>query len=114
MTVDLNGPSGRLEALLDTPAAQPCAAVVLAHAHPQLGGTMRARVLHETTRGLVRAGAAVLRFNFRGVGLSAGLACAISPNCCTRLDSHGAGSCASSAYSWCQKSPTRSISRSPT
>lgn len=70
--MDLNGPAGRLEALLDTPAAPPGAVVVLAHAHPQLGGTMRARVLHETTRGLVRAGAAVLRFNFRGVGLSAG------------------------------------------
>ncbi len=72
MTVDLSGPAGRLEALLDVPAAPPGAVVVLAHPHPQFGGTMRARVLHEATRGFLRAGAAVLRFNFRGVGLSAG------------------------------------------
>jgi hypothetical protein len=72
MTVDLHGPAGQLEALLEAPTDPPRAAVVLAHAHPQLGGIMRARVLHEVTRGFVRAGAAVLRFNFRGVGLSAG------------------------------------------
>ena len=72
MTFDLEGPAGRLEALLDAPRGEPGAAVVLAHPHPEHGGTMRSRVVHEAAKGLVRAGGAVLRFNFRGVGLSAG------------------------------------------
>jgi alpha/beta superfamily hydrolase len=72
VNLDVDGPAGRLEALLDLPAGEPRAAVVLAHPHPQHGGTMRARVLHEASRGFRRAGAAVLRFNFRGVGRSAG------------------------------------------
>ena len=72
MTFDLQGPAGRLEALLDVPAVPPRAAVVLAHPHPEYGGTMRSRVMHEATQGLVRAGCVVLRFNYRGVGVSAG------------------------------------------
>jgi hypothetical protein len=72
MTFELRGPAGRLEAMLDRPSAAPRAAVVLAHPHPSFGGSMRARVLHEASHGLVRAGCAVLRFNFRGVGLSDG------------------------------------------
>lgn len=72
MTFDLQGPAGRLEALVDVPASAPRAAVVLAHPHPEYGGTMRARVVHAAMQGLVRAGCAVLRFNYRGVGLSAG------------------------------------------
>lgn len=72
MMFELRGSAGRLEALLDVPSGPVRAGVVLAHAHPELGGTMRARVLHEATRGLVAAGCAVLRFNYRGVGLSAG------------------------------------------
>jgi hypothetical protein len=72
MTFDLRGPVGRLEALRDVPAGTPRAAVVLAHPHPEYGGTMRSRVLHEAARGFVRAGCVVLRFNYRGVGTSAG------------------------------------------
>ena len=72
MTFDLAGQAGRLEALLDAPAGDPVAAAVLAHPHPEYGGSMRSRVVHEATKGLVRAGCAVLRFNYRGVGLSAG------------------------------------------
>lgn len=72
MTIDVAGPIGRLEALLDLPTGEARAAVVLAHPHPQYGGTMRARVVHEAMRGFLRVGAAVLRFNFRGVGLSEG------------------------------------------
>jgi hypothetical protein len=72
VNVELTGPAGRLEALLDTPAGETRAAVVIAHPHPEHGGTMRSRVVHEAARGFVRAGAAALRFNYRGVGLSAG------------------------------------------
>ena len=58
MTFDLQGPAGRLEALVDAPASAPRAAVVLAHPHPEYGGTMRARVLHAAMlRGLSVPGA---------------------------------------------------------
>ena len=69
---DLKGPAGRLEALLDTPAGTPRAAVVFAHPHPQFGGTMHTKAVYQGTKGLTRIGCAVLRFNFRGVGHSEG------------------------------------------
>ena len=72
MVVDLTGPAGRIEAVIDLPVDAVRAAVVLAHPHPEFGGSLRSRVVHEATRGLTRAGCAVLRFNFRGVGTSAG------------------------------------------
>src|SRR4051812_39485120 len=75
---DLTGPAGPLEGLLagpeglDAPAA-PQAAAVFAHPHPQFGGTMHTKVVYRGAKGLVRIGCAVLRFNFRGVGRSAGV-----------------------------------------
>lgn len=45
---------------------------VLCHPHPAHGGTMHDKVVHRIGRGLLESGIAVLRFNFRGVGLSAG------------------------------------------
>ena len=72
---DLTGPAGILEAVLDGPAdrrPQPHAAVVFAHPHPQHGGTMHTKAVFQGTKGLARIGCAVLRFNFRGVGRSAG------------------------------------------
>src|ERR1051326_2890603 len=70
---DLNGPAGRLEALLDAPAGrEPRAAVVFAHPLPTHGGTMHTKAVYQGAKGLVRAGRAVLRFNFRGVGNSQG------------------------------------------
>ena len=70
---DLAGPAGRLEALLDEPAGRPPRAVVVfAHPLPTHGGTMLTKAVYQGTKGLVRAGCAVLRFNFRGVGKSAG------------------------------------------
>lgn len=66
------GPSGPLEALLRHPAARTGAAAV-AHPHPVLGGTMHTKVVHRAARVLSeRFGLATLRFNFRGVGRSAG------------------------------------------
>lgn len=71
---DLAGPAGPLEALLDPPAAAVGvrAAVVFAHPHPQFGGTMHTKAVFQGAKGLTRLGCAVLRFNFRGVGRSAG------------------------------------------
>jgi alpha/beta superfamily hydrolase len=74
---DLIGAAGPLEALLDEPAASaagalPRAAVVFAHPHPQFGGTMHTKAVYQGAKGLARVGCTVLRFNFRGVGRSAG------------------------------------------
>src|SRR5258706_9379580 len=69
---DLTGPAGRLEALLDAPEGKPKGAVVFAHPLPTHGGTMHTKAVYQAMKGLVRAGRAVLRFNFRGVGASAG------------------------------------------
>jgi uncharacterized protein len=74
MLREIAGPAGRLEALLDEPAeGTPLkAAVVLGHPHPQYGGTMHTKALYQAAKALTRIGCAVLRFNFRGVGASAG------------------------------------------
>jgi uncharacterized protein len=68
------GPAGRLEALLEEPRPETPlrAAVALAHPHPQYGGTMHTKVVYQAGKTLVDLGCAVLRFNFRGVGGSAG------------------------------------------
>lgn len=66
------GPAGPLETLVDMPAGAPRATVVLAHPLPTEGGTMHTKVVFQAAKALARVGCAVLRFNFRGVGLSAG------------------------------------------
>ena len=66
------GPAGPLEVLIDEPAGAPRAAVVLAHPLPTAGGTMHTKVVFQAAKALTRIGCVVLRFNFRGVGLSAG------------------------------------------
>ena len=69
----LAGPAGRLEALLEEPDdREPVQTAVVCHPHPQFGGTMHNKVVYRTARGLRRSGAAVLRFNYRGVNLSEG------------------------------------------
>jgi hypothetical protein len=72
MQVDLTGPAGRLEARLDPGADPPRAAVAFGHPHPMYGGTMHTRAVYQAAKGLSRIGCSVLRFNFRGVGLSEG------------------------------------------
>jgi alpha/beta superfamily hydrolase len=72
-SLKIPGPAGLLEALLEEPEVlDPIAAVLVCHPHPQHGGTMHTRVVHRTARGLRKAGAVVLRFNYRGVNLSEG------------------------------------------
>jgi uncharacterized protein len=66
------GPAGPLEMMIDGHSATPRAAVVFAHPHPQQGGTMHTKAVFQGAKGLARIGCAVLRFNFRGVGASAG------------------------------------------
>jgi alpha/beta superfamily hydrolase len=69
----LAGPAGDLEALLEEPEdAAPRMCAVVCHPHPLFGGTMHNKVVYRLARGLRRAGIVVLRFNFRGVGRSAG------------------------------------------
>jgi alpha/beta superfamily hydrolase len=69
----IDGPAGKLEALLEEPEDRdPNHAVLICHPHPQHGGTMHNKVVYRIARGLRRAGAVVLRFNYRGVNLSAG------------------------------------------
>jgi alpha/beta superfamily hydrolase len=69
----ISGPAGRLEALLEAPEDQePRVAAIVCHPHPLYGGTMHNKVVYRIARGLRRAGVAVLRFNFRGVGSSEG------------------------------------------
>ena len=69
----LDGPAGRLEALLEEPEnGEPREAALVCHPHPQHGGTMHNKVVYRIARGLRSSGAVVLRFNYRGVNLSAG------------------------------------------
>jgi uncharacterized protein len=70
----LTGPSGRLEALLWTSAVpDPKFVAVVCHPHPLFGGTMHNKVAFQTAKALHQRGAAVLRFNFRGVEQSEGV-----------------------------------------
>ena len=69
---EIPGVVGPLEALLDRPAGIPRAVVVFAHPLPIEGGTMHTKVVFQAAKALARTGCAVLRFNFRGVGRSAG------------------------------------------
>jgi len=67
----LPGPVGELEAVLEAPAA-PRAIAVVCHPHPLAGGTLHNKVVHTLARTLQELDHATLRFNYRGVGASAG------------------------------------------
>lgn len=69
---EIPGAVGPLEVLLDMPTSAPRAAVVFAHPLPIKGGTMHTKVVFQAAKALTRIGCVVLRFNFRGVGRSAG------------------------------------------
>src|SRR5207302_2058023 len=74
----LEGPAGPLQALIETPATevqgpQPVSAfAVVCHPHPLHGGTLDNKVVYTVARALEQLGAPAIRFNFRGVGTSAG------------------------------------------
>jgi len=70
----IDGPVGRLEALLDlSPAENLLGVAVVCHPHPQHGGTMHNKVAHMLARAFVRMGYDSLRFNFRGTEQSEGV-----------------------------------------
>lgn len=70
----LQSPAGRLEAILWTPtrAGTPPLAAVLCHPHPLFGGTLHNKVIYHAAKSFDALGIPVLRFNFRGAGLSEG------------------------------------------
>ena len=68
----LDGPAGRLEALLNAGADNTTRAAVVCHPHPLFGGTLHNKVVFHTMKALNGFGFPVLRFNFRGTGLSEG------------------------------------------
>ena len=73
----LDGPAGRLEATLWTaPTGDSLSSSVqsalVCHPHPMFGGTMHNKVVYQAAKALHELGIPVLRFNFRGVGLSEG------------------------------------------
>jgi uncharacterized protein len=66
------GPAGRLEALLNTGEPFATHAALVCHPHPMYGGTMHNKVVYHAMKALSGFGFPVLRFNFRGAGLSEG------------------------------------------
>lgn len=68
----LDGPAGRLEALLNAGAPEATHAALVCHPHPLFGGTLHNKVVFHTMKALNSFGFPVLRFNFRGAGLSEG------------------------------------------
>jgi alpha/beta superfamily hydrolase len=74
INVEIPGTAGQLEGLINAKtAADPRAVAVLAHPLPTQGGTMHTKALFHAAKALARIDVPVLRFNFRGVGRSAGL-----------------------------------------
>jgi len=70
----IDGPAGRLESLLWTTArADPTLAALVCHPHPLFAGTMHNKVVYQAAKALHLRGIPVLRFNFRGAGLSEGV-----------------------------------------
>ena len=73
VSLSIAGPAGKLEALLQEHEARDHSiAALVCHPHPLYGGTMHNKVVHRAAAVLHALGAAVLRFNFRGAGKSAG------------------------------------------
>ena len=68
----IDGPAGRLEALLNAGAANATHAALVCHPHPSFGGTLHNKVVFHTMKALNSFGFPVLRFNFRSAGLSQG------------------------------------------
>lgn len=68
----LTGPAGRLEALLNAGSPNATHAAIVCHPHPLYGGTLHNKVVFHAMKALNSFGFPVLRFNFRGTGLSEG------------------------------------------
>ena len=68
----LHGPAGQLEALLNAGSPDATHAALVCHPHPEYGGTLHNKVVFHAMKALNSLGIPVLRFNFRGAGLSHG------------------------------------------
>ncbi len=71
------GPAGRLETILwsvseEGEGSRPPLAALVCHPHPLFGGTMHNKVVYQAAKTIHRFALPVVRFNFRGVGLSEG------------------------------------------
>ncbi len=66
------GPAGRIECAVDSPDGTPRGAALVAHPHPQFGGTLDNKVVQTLARAFVELGYEAWRPNFRGVGASEG------------------------------------------
>ena len=66
------GPSGAIECAIDAPTGMSRGVAVICHPHPQHGGTMDNKVVQTLARAFTQLGYTSVRFNFRGVGASAG------------------------------------------
>ena len=72
-SLSIAGPAGNIEAVLDTPRdADGTRVAVVCHPHPLYGGTMTNKVVHTLAKAFSELGLPALRFNYRGVGASAG------------------------------------------
>jgi alpha/beta superfamily hydrolase len=89
--IAIQGPSGPLEAVVEDPGLAGHRCGLLCHPHPLHGGTMDNKVVTTMGRALREAGIPTLRFNFRGVGRSAG----------TFDEGRGETEDAEAAASWC-------------
>jgi alpha/beta superfamily hydrolase len=70
--LSIEGQAGALEAIVEDPGVAGSSYAVVCHPHPLFGGTMDNKVVTTVARALHETGIPTLRFNFRGVGASAG------------------------------------------
>jgi alpha/beta superfamily hydrolase len=96
---DLRGPAGRIEALLNTGQDEAPYAALVSHPHPLFGGTMHNKVVYHAMKSFQSFGLPVLRFNFRGAGLSEG----------THDGGHGEMDDLRAALDWLQREYARPI-----
>ena len=68
----VTGPAGRIECAVDGPEGEPRGAALVAHPHPQFGGTLDNKVVQTLARAFVELGYEAWRPNFRGIGASEG------------------------------------------
>ena len=66
------GPAGKIECAVDAPSASARGAALVAHPHPQFGGTLDNKVVQTLAKAFVELGYETWRPNFRGIGESEG------------------------------------------
>lgn len=71
--VNIAGPAGTIEAVVEAPEGDAAAFAVVCHPHPLFGGTLDNKVVHTLARTFQELGTPTIRFNFRGVGGSGGV-----------------------------------------